>query len=504
LTSALAVGLLAALTLRPQLVGSSYLLVGVGVLAVALSARSGPLSPSQVGAAVVTVALLGVALVRSAPWLVVLCLLAACLLGTLVLVGGRTWTGVVVGALASGLVPPRAARWVLRTAVQVRLPGIRAKNPWLVAAVTAGLVALFGGLFAAADPAYAALVGRALPTLNVPDVVRRVLVLGAATTAAVLAAFLAHQPPNADALAPAPGRPVRRWEWAVPLVVLDLLFLSFVVVQLSVLFGGRSHVLATEGLTYAQYARQGFWQLLVVTVLTLVVIAVAVRMAPRATPADLLVVRLLLALLCLLALVVVASALHRMSLYEQEYGFTRLRVFVDAIELTLGAAFILLLAAGIRLTSTWLPRATVALAAAALLALATLNPDAYIADHNVTRYEKTGRIDLGYLASLSADAVPALVRLPPALRGCALQQQALDIAGTSDPWYDVNLARVRARRLLGAHPLEECPSQTAQALHHYESGLELFSPVGRCRKAAMPTPYEAAPHVRRSSTSLIP
>jgi hypothetical protein len=463
LTSALAVGLLAALTLRPQPAGSAYLLVGVGVMVVALSARSGPLSRPQVGAAVVTVALLGVTLARSAPWLVVLCLLAACLLGTLALVGGRTWTGLVLGALASGLVPPRAARWVQRTAAQVRVPGLRAKGPWLVAAVTAGLVALFGGLFAAADPAYAALVSRALPTLNAPDLVRRLILLGVATTAAILAAFLAQQPPSADALAPAPGRPVRRWEWAVPLAVLDLLFLSFVVVQLSVLFGGRSHVLATEGLTYAQYARQGFWQLLIVTVLTLVVIAVAVRVAPRATPGDLLVVRLLLALLCLLALVIVASALHRMSLYEQQYGFTRLRVFVDAVELTLGAAFLLLPAAGIRLTNTWLPRATVALAAGALLALATVNPDAYIAHHNVTRYEKTGRIDLAYLASLSADAVPALDRLPADLRSCALQRLAGDLADTSDPWYDVNLARVQARRLLAAHPLAECPAQTAAA-----------------------------------------
>ncbi len=149
-------------------------------------------------------------------------------------------------------------------------------------------------------------------------------------------------------------------------------------------------------------------------------------------------------MLCLLALVVVASAIHRMSLYQHEYGFTRLRLFVDAVELTLGATFLLLLAAGVRLTSTWLPRAVVALAAVALLSLATFNPDAYIASHDVTRYEQTGRIDLEYLSILSADAVPALDRLPADLRGCALERLARDLAETSVPWYDVNLARVRA------------------------------------------------------------
>ncbi|MGB8652654.1 MAG: DUF4173 domain-containing protein, partial [Mycobacteriales bacterium] len=375
LVSALAVGVLAALTLKPQVVGAAHLVAGVGILLVALSARSRRLTGPQRGAVIVTVALLGVTVVRSAPWLVSLCLVASCLVGTLALVGARTWTGLTIGALSTGLVPPRAARWLQRAVAQIRLPGLRSPRTWLVVGVTSGLVALFGALFAAADPAYAALLSRAVPAVNVPTVVGRLLVLGGVTTAAILAAYLAHQPPSTDALAPAPGRPVRRWEWAVPLTVLDLLFLSFVLVQLTVLFGGRSHVLTTQGLTYAQYARQGFWQLLVVTVLTLAVVAVAVRVAPRATPSDLLLVRLLLALLCLLALVVVASAIHRMSLYEQQYGFTRLRLFVDAVELTLGATFVLLLAAGVRLTGTWLPRAVVALAAVALLALAVVNPD---------------------------------------------------------------------------------------------------------------------------------
>lgn len=461
LAAALSVGVLAALTMRPQVAGSAYFVAGFGVLAVALGGPAGRLTSPQMGAVVVTVALLGVTVLRSASWLVVLCLLAAWVIGTLALVGGRTWTGLLVGSVASGLVPARTARWVKRTPARVRLPGLRSRRVWLVVAVTAGLLAVFGALFATADPAYAALLRGALPSVNIPDTLRRLIVLGAVTGAAILAAYLAHQPPTTDALAPPPGRPVRRWEWTVPLVVLDLLFLSFVLVQLTVLFGGRAHVLTTHGLTYAQYARQGFWQLLIVTVLTLAVVAVAVRTAPKTTPSDLLVVRLLLALLCLLALVVVASAIHRMSLYEQEYGFTRLRLFVDAVEVTLGGTFLLLLAAGVRMTNTWLPRAVVALAAGALLALAAVNPDAYIASHNVTRYEQTGRLDVAYLATLSADAVPALASLPADLRACALAQVASDVRDGTDPWYDFNLARVRARELLRAEPTFTCGSSSA-------------------------------------------
>ena len=67
----------------------------------------------------------------------------------------------------------------------------------------------------------------------------------------------------------------------MPLGVLDALFLAFVAVQATVLFGGHRHVLETEGLTYAEYARQGFWQLLWVSALTLLVLSAVIRVAGR-------------------------------------------------------------------------------------------------------------------------------------------------------------------------------------------------------------------------------
>jgi hypothetical protein len=299
-------------------------------------------------------------------------------------------------------------------------------------------------------------VTRAAGTVDLSGVVRRLPVAVVVTCVAVVAAYLASQPPSADALAPSPGRPVRRWEWVVPLTGLNLLFGSFVLVQLTVLFGGREHVRTTAGLTYAEYARQGFWQLLLATALTLAVLAVAVRTAPRTTAPERATLRLLLAPLCLSALVIVASAIHRMALYEQQFGFTRLRLLVTAVELALGAALVLVLAAGVRLRGTWLPRAVVALAAVSLLALAAVDPDAYVADRNVTRYEQTGRIDLDYVATLSADAAPALDRLPPELRDCALERLAPALRQESTPWWNVNLSRRRAEQLVARRPVADC------------------------------------------------
>lgn len=458
LALALALGALAALTLRLQGLGLAAVLVGVSILAGALrSTRSRP-SHGQLWWAVSSCALLGVCAVRGAGWLGVLCLVGAVAVGSLALVPARTWTGLALGAVATSLVGARATRWVRPGLRAVRPAQLPTRRAGAVAGVTALLLAVFGGLFAAADPAYATLVGRLLPELQVTELARRLLVAVATSAAVVVASCLAQSPPAVDALAPGPGRSVRRWEWVLPLAVLDALFVSFVAVQLTVLFGGRSHVLATSGLSYADYARSGFWQLLVVTFLTLGVVAVAVRTAPRTTGSDRTVLRCLLGVLCGTALVVVVSAGQRMALYQQEYGFTRLRLLVDAVELSLGAVFVLLLASGVRLSGRWLPRSVVAVAIGALLVLAALDPDAWIARHNIERYGETGRLDVSYLAGLSVDAVPALLTLPVGPRECALAALSAQLRTTDDPWYDVNFARQRARALLADQPTRPCVS----------------------------------------------
>ena len=152
-----------------------------------------------------------------------------------------------------------------------------------------------------------------------------------------------------------------------------------------------------------------------------------------------------------------ASALSRMWAYEQAYGFTQLRLLVSAFELWLGVVFLLVIVAGATggmsaepgRRAAWLPSAVLGTGIAALIALAALNPDRFIADQNVTRYEETGRIDLDYLSSISADAVPALYRLPAELQPCVLGHIARDLtANGPDSWNEWNLGRAEARRLL--------------------------------------------------------
>ena len=103
------------------------------------------------------------------------------------------------------------------------------------------------------------------------------------------------------------------------------------------LFGGRVPCPATAGLTYAEYARSGFWQLLVVTGLTFVVVGTRLEGRRRAHATRRLVLRFLLGALLCLTLVVLVSALHRLRLYEDAFGLTRLRLLAEGIALWLGA-----------------------------------------------------------------------------------------------------------------------------------------------------------------------
>ena len=457
LLAATAAGIVGAITFRIGVVGVGYAITGAALLVVGVGCSGARPSRTQVAMASGSGALLSVAGVRSAGWLVTLCVLLGLIVGSLALLRVRTWAGLAVGSTVMVFVPVRAARWTLRGLARLRVGGGSPARAALVVGVTSLLLLSFGALFASADPVYANVLNAVVPYRNAAAILGRVVAFGLVTAAALAATYTARRPPLFDTLAPAPATPLRRWEWATPLVILDVLFASFVAVELTVLFGGRRHVLSTAGLTYAQYARQGFWQLLAVTALTLALVAVAIRKADRASKPDATIVRALLGTLCVLALVIVASAIHRMSTYEQAYGFTRLRVFVTGTELWLGAVLLLVLIAGIRMSGSWLPRAVLASAAIAMLTLGAVNPDEYIARHNVDRYERTGQIDTAYLATLSADAFPALDRLPAALRACALRDLAPALRATpSDPWYDFNLDRSHARSALAKHPVGLC------------------------------------------------
>lgn len=403
--------------------------------------------------AVAVVALVAVGAVRAAEWLFVLCMLAAGVVGCVALADRWSAGSLVAAPLRVVGSVPAALRWLLGDAIRIRVQDRGAARRTTVAGLVAvALLTVFGFLLAEADAAFAEVLSVLIPSV---DGTTSVQWLGSAVAAVVVTAVAAYGLLTGVTV-PEPGSRlglVRRVEWALPVGGLVALFAGFVAVQATVLFGGGEHVAKTAGLTYAEYARAGFWQLLVVTGLTVIVVGVAARIAPRATVSDRVLLRALLGLLSALTLVIVASALSRMAAYEQAYGFTRQRLLVTVGELWLGVLFLLTLVAGIKLRGRWVPRAALAAAVGALIGLAVLNPDAFIARQNVNRLEKHG-IDVYYLSTLSADAVPALQKLPEPYRSCALAAITNELAGGSTPssesnrrdeWQEWNLGRATAR-----------------------------------------------------------
>ena len=436
-------GVVGAVLLVGHQPGLGAALVGLAAWAAAAPALVRRRNVNDLVTAALSIILFAVVAVRDAGWVVLLCALVSVWAGVVAVTSSRSTPALLLAPLTWAAGTVRALPWVakgLETHAGSR------RGQLLVAlrtgAITVGLLVVFGLLFASADRIFASL----LPQVQV-DLLPGQIVVGAMV--AVVAAALAHlalAPPSWSDARSAPRAPARRGEWLLPVLALDALVLMFVMVQVGALLGGHRHVLQTAGLSYAQYAREGFAQLVIVTALTLVVVAVAARRAPRETARDRLMSRIALAVLCLGTLGVVASALRRMDLYVDAFGLTRLRVFVTVVEIALAAVFVLLLVAGIRWRGTWLPRAALQVLAVAMLGLALVNPDAQIVRHNTTA-ELAGPLDVDYLAGLSADAVPAFAQIDgdPALRSCLLTS-----AGPAPQlgFADWNLGRERAAQVL--------------------------------------------------------
>ncbi len=230
------------------------------------------------------------------------------------------------------------------------------------------LVVVLVQLLAAADPAFARLVVWQVPDGLAPRLV--LAVLAALVLLGLGVASLAPPPPEQGVARPSPSPA----EWAVPLLLADAVLLVFLLVQGAVLFDPAT-ALAGTGVTPSQWAREGFGQLVAVTVLLLLTLGWAVRRVDRAEARQ---ARLLLGgggVMSLLALAVVASALSRMAFYTDQFGATSLRLYVVVFEVWLAVVVLLVALTWLRRRVALLPRAVVVTAGAAVLLLAAVGPD---------------------------------------------------------------------------------------------------------------------------------
>ncbi len=199
-------------------------------------------------------------------------------------------------------------------------------------------------------------------------------------------------------------------EATAALAVIDLLFLIFVVLQLHYLFGRDAAVQHTANLSYADYAKRGFFELLVVAGVTLAELLFLQLLVAGATARQKRAFHVAAGLQVLLTLLVLASAVHRLALYVEAYGLTVSRVYGLAGLLWVGILLTWLGYTSLRdqrdhffIGGAW---AAIVL----LLALNVQSPDAVVARVNLARADATGKIDENYLARLGAEALPLIAR----------------------------------------------------------------------------------------------
>lgn len=193
------------------------------------------------------------------------------------------------------------------------------------------------------------------------------------------------------------------------LVVLNILYLVFTIIQFSYLYGGGNMSLP-DGFTYAEYARRGFFELVAVTFINFIIVLCCLKYMKRDIKKLLTAGNALFTILILFTINMLYSANFKLSLYEGSYGYTYLRVFVHIFMLLLFILSIIVLI-GIWYRKVPIIKSILVTVVVMYTVANYVNIDGFIAKKNIERYYNTGKIDVSYLTSLSYEAAPYLIEI---------------------------------------------------------------------------------------------
>jgi len=336
------------------------------------------------------------------------------------------------------------------------------------------LLFVFGALFVAADAVFENIVIEVFD-IDIAEIFGHLFLIGffAWISAGLLWLFLLSREPEGFSFRRPGVISLGITEVGITLGLLDLLFTAFVFVQVRYLFGGAETVVTSAGLTYAEYARRGFFELVTVTALALPVLLLAHWLLRGEERAHRRIFGALAGTMVALLFVVVASALYRMRLYTGEFGLTELRFYTTAFMFWLSAVLLWFLPTVLRGRRDRFAFGALVTGFAAILIINAINPDALIARTNIARLEEGKRFDAYYLTTLSADAAPVLSdalpeigdrrlfseydRVMPSgeekmIEGPTLERDLLDLwAANRTDWRTWNLSRWRADRLTDSY-----------------------------------------------------
>lgn len=192
----------------------------------------------------------------------------------------------------------------------------------------------------------------------------------------------------------------KKYEPAIGITItipLTVVYLLFIVIQILYLF--MNNLSLPDGMSYAEYARQGFFQLLFVAILNVFIVTICTGIFQEHK-----VLKMILTVMCICTFVMIASSVVRMFMYIDEYNLTYQRIVVL---LLLAMTAVLMLGVLIKLYCKSFPLITYGLftIAAIYVVFAFARPVHIVADYNLN-HTSHREPDIEYIRDMGLDAVP--------------------------------------------------------------------------------------------------
>jgi hypothetical protein len=238
------------------------------------------------------------------------------------------------------------------------------------------------------------------------------------------------------------------------LVLINAVYVLFTIVQFKYFFSG-----SLQGdFTYAEYARKGFFELLFVTLINLSITVLVLTFVRSTIGFIRRSIQVLLTTLVLSSAVLLSSAFMRLSMYEDAYGFTFIRVMAHSFMIFIVVIFMY------TLIKIWIEKLSLFhfYFISALLyytVMNVINVEQIIVTKNIERYEQSGKVDLHYLNSLTHTGILGLIELYernpqlPGLKNVLLERKN-EANLSNNSWQSYNLKRVQANKELRKLHLE--------------------------------------------------
>lgn len=199
----------------------------------------------------------------------------------------------------------------------------------------------------------------------------------------------------------------------------DLLTLKIIFISLNVIYvlfdfiqikSLMLHSISMSGITYAEYARQGFFQLMFVSIINLSLILFSKKFENKSNLKEFNTIKISSLIMIFLTIIIIISSYLRMNLYEQAYGYTVLRLLVY---ISLITEFILMIPTIIYIFNNKYPivKSYIIILISVYVITNYMNIDYIIANKNISRYYNNYKIDLDYLMNYNSDNIPSLVDL---------------------------------------------------------------------------------------------